>query len=332
MEEDYPGCRGAVREALKRRSAPEEALTIMLSSLSDSSLKQYDSCLKKWWLFCHAKTVDPYRCDIPQVISFLSSEFDKGASHGTLNSCRSAIALLHGPEVGADDKVRRLFKGIANLRPAKPKYESTWDPRLVLDQVAQWGPNDELSLERLTLKLVTLMALVTAQRMQTLASIDIRNIEKSTGLIEIKIPARLKTSKINKAQPVLSIPFYVTNIRVCAASALETYLDKTKDLRGNETRLFIALKKPHSGVSSQTLSRWIKKTLTESGVDTDAFDAYSTRHASTSSAKKSGVNIDAIRKAAGWTQRSATFARFYDRRIVASKGSFAKAVLDRSTV
>lgn len=304
----------------------------MLSSLSDSSIKQYDSCLKKWWSFCHGEGIDPYKCDISQVIRFLSAEFDKGASYGTLNSCRSAIALLRGPELGEDARVRRLFKGIANLRPAKPKYESTWDPQLVLNHVAQWGPNEEISLEKLTLKLVTLLALVTAQRMQTLASIDIQNIEKSTGLIEIKIPARLKTSKINKAQPVLSIPFYIENKCICAASALETYLNETKDLRGRETRLFVALKKPHNGVSTQTLSRWIKKTLMESGVDTDAFDAYSTRHASTSSAKRSGVNIDAIRKAAGWTERSSTFARFYDRRVVTSKGMFAKAILDRSIV
>lgn len=70
----------------------------------------------------------------------------------------------------------------------------------------------------------------------------------------------------------------------------------------------------------------------ESGVDTNTFDAYSTRHASTSSAKISGVNIDAIRKAAGWTERSSTFARFYDRRMITSEGIFAKAVLDRSII
>ncbi|XP_068989812.1 uncharacterized protein [Neodiprion pinetum] len=311
---------------------PEEALSIMLSSLSDSSLRQYDSRLKKWWSFCHGEGIDPYKCDTSQIIRFLSAEFEKGASYGALNSCRSAIALLRGPKFGEDARVRRLFKGIANLRPTKPKYESTWDPQLVLNHVEQWGPNEKMSLERLTLKLVTLLALATAQRMQTLASIDIRNIEKSTGLIEIKIPARLKTSKMNKAQPVLSIHFYIEKKYICAASVLESYLNETKDLRGKETRLFVALKKPHKGVSTQTLSKWIKKTLMESRIDTDVFDAYSTRHASTSSAKNNEVNIDAIRKAAGWTERSGTFSRFYDRRVVGSKGMFAKAILDRSFV
>lgn len=308
---------------------PEEAFTIMLSSLSDRSLKQYDSCLKKWWAFCRRRSTDPYKGDTSEVIRFLTAEFEKGASHGTLNSCRSAIALLQGPELGDNAQIRRLFKGIAKLRPGKPKYESTWDPSLVLNHVSQWGSNDAISLEKLTFKLVTLLALVTAQRMQTLATIDIRNVERSTRFIEIKIPARLKTSKMNKLQPILNVPFYMENRHVCVASTLEEYLKRTKDLRGSETRLFIALKKPHKGVSSQSLSRWIKKTLEKSGVDTSLFDAYSTRHASTSTAKRSGVNVDAIKKAAGWTEKSGTFARFYDRTIIGEKGMFAKAILDK---
>ncbi|XP_071576800.1 uncharacterized protein [Temnothorax nylanderi] len=329
LEEDYPGCRSAICEALKKKNVPEEALTVMLSSLSESSLKQYDSCLKKWWSFCRQNAIEPYRCDASQVIKFLMAEFKRGASYGTLNSCRSAIALLLGPKLGEDPQIRRLFKGITRLRPGRPKYESTWDPQIVLNHLLQWGPNDAITLEKLTYKLVTLLALVTAQRMQTLASIDTRNVRRSTGLIEIKIPDRLKTSKMNKKQPTLIIPFYKENTDVCAASTLEMYLSRTKDLRGTETRLFVALKKPHKSVSSQTLSRWIKKTFKESGVDTDIFDAYSTRHASTSTAKRSGVNIDAIKGAAGWTERSGTFARFYDRNIITDKGTYAKAILDR---
>jgi len=215
------------------------------------------------------------------------------------------------------------------LRPGKPKYESTWDPRIVLNHFSRWGPNDKITMEKLTLKLVPLLVLVTVQHMQTLALIDIRNIKKFTSLIEIKIPDRLKTSKMNKMQPTLIISFYKENISVCAASTLEMYLNRTKELRGTENRLFIALKKPHIGVSSQTLSRWIKKALKENGVDTDTFDAYSTRHASTSAAKRRGVSIDIIKKTAGWTEKSGTFARFYDKNIISDKGIYAKAILDR---
>lgn len=132
MEENYPGCRNAIREALKFKGVPEESIEIMISSLADSSIKQYNTCLRKWWRFCYRKKVNPYECEITQVLKFLTEEFEKGASHGTVNSCRSAIALLQGPSVGDDPQIKRLLKGISKLRPGKPKYDATWDPQIVL--------------------------------------------------------------------------------------------------------------------------------------------------------------------------------------------------------
>lgn len=301
----------------------------MLSSLADSSIKQYDSCLKKWWCFCQHNDVDFYNSDIKQILKFLTEEFNKGASHGSLNSCRSAISLLQGAKIGENPLIRRLFTGITKLRPSKPKYDVVWNPQIVLDHISEWGDNNVLTLEKLTLKLVTLLALITAHRMQTLSLINVQNIEKSTDLIQIKIPDRIKTSKLNKTQPILIIPYFHQDKRICPASALEDYLEKTKELRENETRLFISFKKPYKEVTSQTLSRWIKKTLQDSGVDVNIFDAYSTRHAATSLAKKNGVGIDIIKKCAGWTEKSGTFARFYNCHVVTEKELFAHSILNR---
>ena len=64
----------------------------------------------------------------------------------------------------------------------------------------------------------------------------------------------------------------------------------------------LSQKKPHKPIGTQTLALWIKRCLDESGVDIKKFQAHSTRHASTSTAKRAGVNIDCIRNAAGWSQ------------------------------
>lgn len=312
-----------------QRDVPVEAIDIMISSLSESSIKQYDSCLKKWWIFCRNDKINPYSGSIAEVLKFLSEEFQgKKASFGLLNSCRSAIALLRGPEVGEDVKIRRFFRGVERLRPNKPKYDAIWDPKVVLDQIILWGSNEDMTLKKLTLKVVTLLALTTGQRMQTLELIDIRNIRRVEDGVEIKIPDRIKTSRLNKSQPQLIVPFYPENARLCVASTLETYLERTRLLRDSETKLFISFKKPFKTVSSQTLSRWIKNTLNISGIDTNIFSAYSTRHASTSTAKREGVSIDAIKKAVGWSDKSCTFARFYNRKLIPSKDVFAKSVLN----
>ncbi|XP_019854593.1 PREDICTED: uncharacterized protein LOC109583611 [Amphimedon queenslandica] len=59
-----------------------------------------------------------------------------------------------------------------------------------------------------------------------------------------------------------------------------------------------------------TIGRWIKSLLTDAGVNTSIFGAHSTRAASSSAAKKVGVPLIDIMKAAGWS-RSSTFERFY---------------------
>lgn len=216
------------------------------------------------------------------------------------------------------------------MRPTTPKYDSIWDPKVVLRYLSTWYPNEELSLEKLTLKLVTLLALSTGHRPQTISLIDTRNIyqtdEKS---LEVKIPDTIKTSGPRKKQPVLRLPFFSQDKPICVASALLTYLEKTKEVRGSIVTLFVSFKKPHKAVGTQTLSRWIKSVMLKSGIDINVFSAYSTRHAATSSAKRKGVSIAEIRKTAGWSEGSQTFARFYDRVVLSEDNQFAEAVLER---
>lgn len=49
----------------------------------------------------------------------------------------------------------------------------------------------------------------------------------------------------------------------------------------------------------------------ESGIDISSFTTRSTRYATTSIAFKKGVNIDEIRRKAGWTGESTVFGRFH---------------------
>lgn len=297
-----------------------------MASLSESSLKQYNNSLKKWWMFCKDKNLLLHEAQISDIIQFLTQEFDSGASYGSLNNMRSAISLILGPDVGHNALLKRFFKGVSILRSPRPKYESTWDPKIVLDYFRNWR-NVDLSLELLGKKLVTLLALVTGQRIQTLSLIDVKNVAFKENAIEIKIPERIKTSGIGKTQPLLQLPFFNENPNICPVLTLQCYLRQTESLR-TSTSLFISFKKPFQKVSTQSLSRWIKEILCRSGIDTSLFTAYSTRHASTSAAKRAGLNIDIIRKSAGWTEKSHTFARFYDRPVVSDEKSFGLAILD----
>lgn len=262
------------------------------------------------------------------MLDFFTSLFHQNASFGTMNSARAALAFLYSSSIGTNPSIKRCFNGVYHIRPTKPKYEKTWDPDVVLNYVKSLFPNEELSLRKLSTKLITLLALATGQRVQTLSLISLENITTMSEGIEIKIPDRIKTSRRGVAQPVLYLPFFSNSPELYVASLMIVYINQTRPLRStNKGKLWLTYKKPHLEASSATLSRWIKEILKLSGVDTSVFSAHSTRHASASLAFRKGVNLDVLRKTVGWSKRSQTFAKFYNRPIINDNSTlFAKTV------
>ena len=74
--------------------------------------------------------------------------------------------------------------------------------------------------------------------------------------------------------------------------------------------MFISYQNPHEPVSSSTISRWIKCTLTMAGIDTSVFSAHSNCSAATSTAGRHTLPFKDIMKAASW-RRESTFRKFY---------------------
>lgn len=298
----------------------------MLASLSHNTVKQYNVSLKLWWQYCLDNNYNVFESSISTILSFLSEQYTKGASYGSINSHRSALSLLLGSHIGTDDRVTRLLKGVFKLKPSLPKYTSTWDPQVVLNYITNWFPNRELSREIITKKLVILLALCTAHRMQTFSLIKLENIYSHSNGINIAIKDIIKTSAAGREQPTLFLPYFRENPRICPATTLEDYLHVTSsDRPSNVSHLLLTVKRPYKGATAQTLSRWTKQVLRESGVDVATYSAHSARHAATSAAAAAGVSVDAIRKTAGWTKASQTFAKYYNRPII-ENNNFSRSV------
>lgn len=297
----------------------------MISSLAKSSIKQYNITYKKWWAYHKGDLNSCYTALDKDVIDFLYKEFVKRGTYSTLNTYRSAISLII-PSIKDSTPLKRYLKGVFRLRPSFPRYTKTWNPDKVLEYLSKLFPLNSLTLELLSLKLITLVSLCTAHRLQTFQSIKIRNISNLGDRIEIIISDLLKTSAPKKEQPRLCLPFFDNNPELCVASTLLHYVEVTKPLRGNTENLFITYKKPFHATTTQSLSRWFKNVLKRSGTDTNTFTPYSTRHASTSAAFRSGVSIDTIRTTAGWTKHSAVFLNYYNKPIE-NPSEFARNII-----
>lgn len=327
LEDNYPGGRDCIVQALRLGNVPDESLHICLASITEGTISQYNVGLRLWWKFCREKRTNMFVASVPLALEFFTRYFNRGSSFSSLNSYRAALSQIFGPNFSEDFRIKRFFKGLSCLRPPLPKYQKTWDPSVVLNYVRKLSGSN-LGLENLTYKTAILLALTTGQRVQTLASINIQDIETFSNRIEIPIKKRLKTSNINRVQPTLVLPFYVHDVNICPGKTLLLYVERTKDIRGTTNNLFVTFKKPHKPATTQTISRWLKVILNRSGIDTNMFGAHSTRHASTSAASRKGVSYDSIRAAAGWTEKSKTFAVFYKKPIIKEGLSFANAVLD----
>lgn len=299
----------------------------MTSSLSKNTLAQYNVAYAKWWDFCNIHNTDFLNPSVNTFVSFLTRQFERGSSYSTLNTYRSALNIIFLQKLD-DQLINRFLRGVFKLRPVFPKYTCTWDPAPVLQYLATLYPLHTLSLECLTHKLSLLLALCTAHRLQTFAKIKINNLYNLETKIEVLFPDLLKTSGPGREQPKLHLPFFKEKPELCVASTLLFYIAKTKPLRGNILELFITYKKPFHAATTQTISRWIKKTLGNGGIDIKKFTAYSTRHAASSAAFRAGVSIDTIRATAGWSKNSDVFFKFYNQPLPHNSDFSRTVILD----
>jgi len=314
---------------MKDSGLPSNVINLVLSSCTDSTWKQYTVYIKKWFSFCSDNSVKTSSPSINDVLIFLTKLYNDGIGYSGINTARSALSFLigsvDGMPIGKHPLVIRLVKGVWKSRTPKPRYNSVWDAGLVLGLFKSWPTNSQLDLKRLSMKLVALLALISAQRVQTLCSIKLCNI-KGTSVKEIFVNKLLKTSDPNRKQPCLFLPSYNLNDKICIVATLDEYIRRTADLRSSDD-LFVSFSAPYKPVSSQTLSRWLKFILEAAKIDTSVFKGHSFRHASTSKAASRGVDMNVIFSCAGWSDNSKVFAKYYNKPIDC-RNSFSNALLE----
>ena len=163
-----------------------------------------------------------------------------------------------------------------------------------------------------------LIAMLSGQRCETIHALDINSMKVEvhpTQQYVFQINQLLKTSRPGKHLNHLVLQSYPEDKQLCICEVLQAYLEKTQPLRANYTQLLISYQKPHQPVTSETTARWLRIVLDNSGIDTTAFRAHSTRAAATSAAKCAKLSVNTIMNAAGWAN-ALTFSKFYDKPII----------------
>ena len=296
----------------------------------------------KWALFekwCRENSVDFSTPSVKQISDFFMYLYqDLNRRPSIIDGYRTAIVDTLGPtaqHIAHNADLHRLLSSFHRDRPKSSRNLPKWNLSVVLNELtkAPFEPMKDSDLKHLTLKTAFLLALASGKRRSEIHA-WVANKVANLGQWE-KVALFPSSDFIAKNQlaregsqsvsPV-TIPALTTIVdrqfkedrTLCPVRALRFYLDRTKDLRGSRSLLFISFKKGHTpDIRPATLSSWLKQTilLCYKQADQQALDlvqvkAHDIRAFAASKAFYGGVSVDQIMQACHWKAHN-TFTNFY---------------------
>ncbi|XP_067046483.1 uncharacterized protein [Acropora muricata] len=262
-----------IRDNLQVRGISPRVASYVLKSWRPGTEKQYSAAWKCFCCWCDRKQRNPLQVDVGTVCDFLTEQFeDSKKSYSTINSYRCALSSMllpvDGYSVGEHPIIARLLKGMFHIRPPEPRYSFTWDVNVLLTFLESWFPLSVLELKQLTLKTAALVALVSAQRSQTLSALRIDFMNSTATGTQFVVNSLLKSSRPGESSLMVSFPAFPENEKLCAHSTLLYDVARTASIRQslNSSQVFVSYGKPYKVVSSATLARWLKVDLSLAGM------------------------------------------------------------------
>ena len=108
-----------------------------------------------------------------------------------------------------------MLKGIFRTRPALPRYICVCDAEIVIELLKSLPCWEEITLKWLTLILVTLLALLSSRRCQTLNSLSIEHMNINIQQVTFYIPKFIKnTTTMFHPKPII-LQAFPDDERIC---------------------------------------------------------------------------------------------------------------------
>ena len=176
---------------------------------------------------------------------------------------------IDGVSISQHPLVSRLLKGVFQTRPPLPRYQGTWDVGTVLNYMGSDRLDQNMPLKQLSLHTVMLLALTRLSLSADLAKLNLSGYRFSLEGVVFTPTSLAKQSRPGREIKDFLFPRFTENEDLCPVKSLMLYIEKTKDLRGENKQLFISFIKPHNPVTSSTIARWLKQVMESAGIDTN---------------------------------------------------------------
>ena len=242
--------------------------------------KKYNS--QSFVNFCRKRYTDPIQVTTEMGKEFLTEYFKTGVVYSSVNSACSVLANIIKPVCNVLSLVRTLLNGVFNIKPALPKYVTTWDVTKVFPFIKSKPTLTNCDLKTLSHRIAILSCLTTGEKDKTVKCLNLDYIKIPSDKVVSLMPETLKTTRPGTSHHLPPIELSILNSISKCQHLLQVLVTN---------QLLLSFVQPHKSISTTTLSRWCITVMKESGISVNIFGSHSTRSTSTSKGKDIGVII-----------------------------------------
>ena len=209
----------SLRTRLENLGISEKFTDLLLKARTRGTTRNCESAWLQLTSWCGQREKDPVQCELSLILEYLTHLWEQGKEYRTINNHRSSISLYHnnieGIKVGQHPLVTQLLKGISKDRPPQPKLNTVWDIEIVLNYFKQLPQNTNNTIQSLTLKTATLLALVTIARASELHKLNIKWMVVKEEYITFQLEGIVKHSRQGKENPPIIIHKFSGDKNLC---------------------------------------------------------------------------------------------------------------------
>ena len=324
---------GEWADTLSKQGWSVSATNIIKNCLAPSTLRLYNRQISRLRDFCflhneqfpptRASVIADYMCKVAELSNrpnaILSSAL---AAFNYLyqvldisNPCDRNIHQLHRALVKSCTKLPRQK---VNILPQEP----------FLDLFLSWPENEDLSVSRLRLKTITLLAFTFMLRPSDIAPKSIVH-SSTSGVAEQLVFSTDRVKFLENGE--LQIQFFgikndthrdgfsvsippASEPKIDPVATLRTYIARTDPLRPQDSKpVFLTSVKPYRAITANTVAKILEDAIYLAGLDLNLYSAKCFRPSAATKAIESGLDPDKARRMGRWKTPSVFFEHYvYD--------------------
>ena len=319
-------CMASIDRKFSSEGFSNDARKLLSASWRSGTQRDYNGKFRRFSRWCSEQEIDPFTATLKDCAHFLTHLFNSGLKYKTITGYRSMLSSVLAPigrtPVGQHPVIIRLLRGVFNKRPPLKELIPEWDLPLVLGclQEPPFEPMKDASLKYVTWKTCFLIAITCFRRCSDLQALRLGegNVNVQKKGITFMRAGLAKQDRPGHHSVRIFVPSLPKNKKLDPKRALSYYLKKTESFRrkGSDdiVQLFLAINKPHSPVSSQTISKWLVNVIKYAyGIHKKPIGnlkGHSTRSLGSSWALFKGASLEQVLDSADWS-RETTFIKHY---------------------